>query len=635
MNRVKAIASSLRTLESSLATRVLVTRNQVTHFSLHNPLPLFDRSHHLRFPITHHKLYFSTKPKPNSIVELLLTNDWSQALELKLENRFPSMPHETVLYVIKRLDKNPEKASCFFNWVCKKVWFRPSCSVYSLIVRILAAKDTMKQFWVTLRMMKENGFFLDEETYLTISVGFKREKMDSDSVALTHFYNRMLEENAMQSVVSNVVGIISRSEWGDEVVGELAKLEIQLSDNFVIRVLKELRKTPLKAYKFFHWVGKQSGYEHDTVTYNAVARVLPRAESIEEFWSVIEEMKRVGHELDIDTYIKITRQLQRNRMMEDAVKLYELMMDGSCKPLVQDCNMLLKSISANDKPNLDLVFRVAKKYESTGHTLSKAIYDGIHRSLTSAGNFDEAENIVRTMRNAGYEPDNITYSQMVFGLCKMRRFEEACKVLEDMESSRCIPDIKTWTILIQGHCSANEVDKALLCFAKMIEKGCDPDADLLDVLADGFLSQKRIEGAYELVAEISRKCRISPWQATYKKLIEKLLGVMKFEEALELLRLMKSHNYPPYHLPFVPYISKFGSVEDAEAFLKALSVKSYPSHIVYVQVFESLFREGRLSEAKDLLYKTPHHIRTHSKICKLFGSSETKSDTQAQLLPDP
>lgn len=239
------------------------------------------------------------------------------------------------------------------------------------------------------------------------------------------------------------------------------------------------------------------------------------------------------------------------------------------------------------------------------------------------------------MRNAGYEPDNITYSQMVFGLCKMRRFEEACKVLEDMESSRCIPDIKTWTILIQGHCSANEVDKALLCFAKMIEKGCDPDADLLDVLADGFLSQKRIEGAYELVAEISRKCRISPWQATYKKLIEKLLGVMKFEEALELLRLMKSHNYPPYHLPFVPYISKFGSVEDAEAFLKALSVKSYPSHIVYVQVFESLFREGRLSEAKDLLYKTPHHIRTHSKICKLFGSSETKSDTQAQLLPDP
>ncbi|TKY55263.1 Pentatricopeptide repeat-containing protein [Spatholobus suberectus] len=629
MNRVKAIAASLRMLGSSLATRVPVTQNQVTHFSLHNPLPLLDRSQYLRFPITLHKLCFSTKP--NSVVELVLTNDWSQALERKLENTCPSMTHETVLYVIKRLDKNPEKASCFFNWVSKKEWFRASSSVYSLIVRVLATKDTMKQFWVTLRMMKEKGFYLDEETYKTIFVGFKKAKMNSDSVALTHFYDRMLQENAMQSVAAKVVGIISGSEWGDEVMGELAKLEVQLSDNFVIRVLKELRNCPLKAYKFFHWVGKQSGYEHNTVTYNAVARVLARTDSIEEFWSVIEEMKTVGHELDIDTYIKISRMLQKNRMMEDAVKLYELMMDGSYKPLVQDCSFLLKSISASDRPNLDLVFRVVKKFESTGHTLSKAIYDGIHRSLTGAGKLDEAENIVRTMRNAGHEPDNITYSQVVFGLCKMRRFEEACKVLEEMESCGCIPDIKTWTILIQGHCDANEVDKALLCFTKMIEKGSDPDADLLDVLVDGFLSHKRIEGAYELVIEISRKCRISPWQATYKKLIEKLLGIMKFEEALELLRLMKSHNYPPYHLPFVPYISKFGSVEDAEEFLKALSVKSYPSHAVYVQVFESLFQEGRLSEAKDLLYKSPHHIRTHSKICKLFGSSE--SDTQ--LLPDP
>ncbi|KAG2408200.1 Pentatricopeptide repeat-containing protein [Vigna angularis] len=491
----------------------------------------------------------------------------------------------------------------------------------------------MKLFWITLGMMKEKGFYLNEETYLTIFVRFKKEKMNSDAVALTQFYNRMLEENAMQSAVTKVVGIISVSEWGEEVMGELAKLKILLSDNFVLRVLKELRNTPLKSYKFFRWVGTQPGYEHNTVTYNAFASVLARNDSIQEFWSVIEEMKSVGHQLDIDTYIKISRQLQKNRMMEDAVKLYEHMMDGSYKPLVQDCILLLKSISASDKPNLDLVFRVTRKYESTGHTLSKAIYDGIHRSLTGAGKFDEAENIVRTMRNAGHEPDNITYSQLVFGLCKMRRFEEACKVLEEMQSCGCIPDIKTWTILIQGHCDAMELDKALLCFSKMIEKDCYPDADLLDVLVDGFLSQKRIEGAYKLLIEISRKCRISPWQATYKKLIEKLLEDMKFEEALELLRLMKTHNYPPYHLPFVPYISKFGSMEDAEAFLKALSVKSYPSHAVYVQVFESLFEEGRLSEAKDLLYKTPHHIRTHIKISKLFGSSER--DTQTPQLPDP
>ncbi|XP_057420331.1 pentatricopeptide repeat-containing protein At3g48250, chloroplastic-like [Lotus japonicus] len=625
MIRVKAIAvaTSLRFLNSSLATRVLATRNQVTHFSSYTPQPLLGRSHDLRFPYTHHRIYFSSKP--TSILELVLTNDWSQGVEQELEKCSPSLTHETVLFVLKRLDKNPEKASSFFNWVSEKEWFRASSTVYSLIARILANKETMKQFWVTLRMMKEKGFYLDEETYYTISVGFKRAKMNSDSAALTHFYNRMLEDNTTQSVVTKVVGIVSGSEGGDdgEVKNELAKLEIQLSDNFVIRVMKELRRSPLKAYTFFKWVGEQSDYEHNTVTFNAIARVLARSDSIEEFWSVIEEMKGLGHELDIDTYIKVSRQLQKFRMMEDAVKLYELMMDGSYKPSVQDCYMLLKNISGDDKPNLDLVFRVAKKYESAGHTLSKAIYDGIHRSLTRSGKFDEAENIVNTMRNAGYEPDNITYSQVVFGLCKAGRLEEACEVLEEMESCGCIPDIKTWTILIKGHCDANEVDQALVYFTKMIEKGCDADADLLDVLVEGFLNQQRIDGAYKLMVEISNNCRISPWQATYKKIIERLLGIRKFEEGLDLLRMMKSHNFPPYHEPFVSYVSKFGSVDDTAEFLKALSVKNYPSLSSYLQVFEAFFQEGRLSEAKDLLYKCPHHIRNHSKICELFGSPES------------
>ncbi|KAK0572293.1 hypothetical protein LWI29_029284 [Acer saccharum] len=304
-------------------------------------------------------------------------------------------------------------------------------------------------------------------------------------------------------------------------------------------------------------------------------------------------MKKAGHEMDIDTYIKVSRQLQKCRMMEDAVKLFELMMDCPYKSSVQDCNLLLKSISSSDSPNLDLVFRVANKYESMGNFLSKAMYDGIHRSLTSVGKFDEAEKIMKVMKNAGYEPDNITYSQLVFGLFKARRLDEASELLDKMEANRCVPDIKTWTILIQGHCAVNEVDKALMCFAKLMETNCDADADLLDVLVKGFLRQNRVTGAYELLMGLVEKARLRPWQATYKTLIEMLLGVSKLEEAMGLLRLMKKQNYPPYPEPFIQYISKFGSLQDALDFLKVLSVKEYPSSSAYLHVFQSFFNEGR------------------------------------------
>jgi pentatricopeptide repeat protein len=541
----------------------------VTHFSSSSiSPPLLNRSNDLfRFHNNHQKHHFSSKP--NTILELVFTNDWSEELEKNLENCRESLTHETVVYVLKRLDKNPEKVFTFFKWVSEKEWFMASSSIYSLVLRVLASNKKMKEFWIILRTMKEKGFYLDGETHLTISNGFKKEKMNSDVVALSHFYKGMLQQNAMESVVTKVIDIISGSDWDDDKVeNELANLKIQFSDNFVIRVLKSLRISPLKAYKFFHWVGKQSGYQLNTVIYNAVARVLARTDSIEEFWSVFEEMKSVGHELDLDTYIKISRQFQKSRMMEDAVKLYELMMDSSYKPSVSDCIMLIKSLSASDKPNLDLVSRVAKKFESTGYTLSKAVYDGIHRCLTSVGNFDEAEKIVETMKNAGYEPDNITYSQTVYGFCKLGRFEEARKVIDELQQAHGYgPDLKTWTILIQWYCRAGELDEALLSLYKMMETSCKPDADLLEVLVDGFITQKRIDGAYKLLLEISGTCRICPWQATFKKLIDSLLEVRKFEEALDLLRLMKTKQYPPYHEPFVSHISKFGTMEDAAEFL--------------------------------------------------------------------
>ena len=555
-----------------------------------------------------------------------MANEWSTELENELGSSNLGWTHERVIYILKKLDKYPKKAFDFFKWVCERDGFRPSSSIYGLVLRVLLLED-MTSFWVTLKRMKEEGFYLDEETYLTMLAELKKEKMTRDVSALSHFYQTMLEEAGIDGVVKAIVDVVSRLEWSDEVEKQLEGLVDGLSDDFVIRVLRELRTCPSKALSFFDWVSQHLGYEHNTVTYNALARVLGQGDSIQEFWRVIEEMKGEGFELDLDSYVKISRHLQKYKLMEEAVKLYELMMDSPYKPSIQDCSMLLRRLSATDNPDLSLVFRVANKYESTGRTLSKAAYDGIHRCLTAAGRFDEAEKIMGVMKNAGDEPDNITYSQLVFGLCKAKRLEEACEVLEEMEANKCTPDIKTWTILIQGHCDAGEVDKALICFTKMLGKNCDVDADLLEVLVKGFLGKRKVLGAYNLLVEMVDTAHLKPWQATYKNLIEKLLEVMKLEEAMNLLRLMKKQNYPPYPDPFVSYISKFGTVQDAAEFLKALSVKEYPSSTAYLHIFKSFFKEGRHHEAKDLLFKCPHHIRKHRDICKLFGSVESKSNS--------
>ncbi|GER38479.1 pentatricopeptide repeat-containing protein [Striga asiatica] len=626
MNKAKRILTHYRLVNSlisahspSSAGSIHKQVTRLVHFStFFSP----DKIHTPIKPTSHNqRLFFSSKPE--SLLEIFSSNEWDKKLDKELEGSNLELTHETVMYVLKKLSKEPKKVSFFFKWAVEKNGFEPSSSIYSLVLRIYARKDFLKQFWVAIKEMKEKGCYIDEETYKTIYTTFRGSKMENEATALKHFYERLINENAMEDKVKEVVGVIKNAEWGERVEGELANMEINVSDNFVLRVLKELRGKgyPLKAFKIFKWVEENLNFKHNSVTYNGVLRVLCWEESIVEFWSVLEDMKNAGFELDLDTYIKISRQLQKNKMLVDAVKLYEHMMDSSFKPSITECNSLLRTLATHGSPNLDLVYRVVNKYEAGGNPFSKNIYDGIHRSLASLGKFDEAEEIVEAMKAAGYEPDNITYSQLVFGLCKFRRFEEASAVLDLMEEKGCAPDIKTWTILIKGHCAGYEVDKALLCFAKMVGKGFDADGELLDVLINGFLSQSRTKGAYTLLVQLVQKARLRPWQSTYKNLIQKLLMERKLEEAMDLLRLMKKQNYPPFAEPFVEYISKFGSVDDAHEFLMALSVKEYPAVSAYRHIFKSFFDNGRYSEAKDLLYKCPHHIRKHDAICALFGSA--------------
>ncbi|KAJ0785463.1 putative pentatricopeptide repeat-containing protein BIR6 [Helianthus annuus] len=609
MNPTKRLLSSLR-LANSLYSTQLTRAHQV----------ITTHSH----PFHHTKLFFSSNPQQT--LDLILSQNWSNNLEQQLLKSRTKFSHESVIYVLKKLSKDPQKSSNFFNFVVGQSGFEPSSQIYSLMLRVYANKDSIKQFWVTVHRMKEQGLFVDDQAYLLIVRDFKKLNMVSEVSVFTKFVNSMGKDNVVDDVVKEVVGVVVESEddsgWGNGVEERLKRMGFgfKVSDNFVLRVLKGLRTYPLKALGFFKWVSEGFEFEHNAVTYNAILRVLGREESIEQFWTVFGEMKRDGYEMDLDTYLKITRLFQKRKMLEDAVELYERMMDSPYTPSGQDCGVLLRTIAGSSSPNLDLVFRVVKKFESKGNSLSKNVYDGIHRSLTSVGQFEEAEKIVLAMKDAGYAPDNITYSQLIFGLCKARKLEEAANVIDVMEQNACIPDVKTWTILIQGHCSANEVDKAVIFLANMVEKGCEADADLLDVLTNAFLGQKKTVSAYELLTEMVKSGGVKPWQATYKNLIQNLLSENKFEESLELLRLMKKHDYPPFSEAFIGYVSKYGSVDNALEFLKTSSFKQSPAVSAYQNMFQSLLDEGRELEAKDLLFKSPPHVRKHKSVSSIFGS---------------
>ena len=86
---------------------------------------------------------------------------------------------------------------------------------------------------------------------------------------------------------------------------------------------------------------------------------------------------------------------------------------------------------------------------------------------------------------------------------------------------------------------------------------------------------------------------VVPWQTTYKYLVHKLIRQGHLKPAFEVLGLMKSHGYPPFVDPFIPHISKSGTVDDALGLLNATSLRGLPSRIVYLRLFQAFFKEER------------------------------------------
>ncbi|KAF9599195.1 hypothetical protein IFM89_035654 [Coptis chinensis] len=155
---------------------------------------------------------------------------------------------------------------------------------------------------------------------------------------------------SLDAIVRGVVDVVLGSDWNDDVKKKLGKMNVQLSENVLLEIFTALRGQPFKVLFFFRWVEEHMGYTHNAVTYNSILKVLDKQNSIKEFWDVVKELKSTGHDIDSDTYIKLTRTFQKRMMLTDAVELYELMIDGPYKPSALHCGSLLRAISLADTP---------------------------------------------------------------------------------------------------------------------------------------------------------------------------------------------------------------------------------------------------------------------------------------------
>eukprot|EP00252_Welwitschia_mirabilis_P001614 TRINITY_DN11515_c0_g1_i1.p1 TRINITY_DN11515_c0_g1~~TRINITY_DN11515_c0_g1_i1.p1 ORF type:complete len:497 (+),score=63.76 TRINITY_DN11515_c0_g1_i1:52-1542(+) len=426
-------------------------------------------------------------------------------------------------------------------------------------------------------------------------------------------------DSVRASSSDRIYRVIIREGWTDETLRKLRRFHGNISEESVLQVLENLAETPEFARKFFDWAASFNRSNLGAAAFNALIRIVGTPRRTPDFWEMAEEMRNRGFKMEMKTYVTVSRRFSKKKMNEDHMRLFLWMIEnGEEKPSARDCYMLLKRLSDENSPDIGSAMKVVEGFKKSGGIIKKAIYDGIHRCLTSSGRFEKAAEILDSMKKDGFVPDNITYSQLIFGLCKHKRLDEACSIIEEMEKQNCIPDIETWAVLIEGHCSAGEVDKALHIFKKVSEECSDVDSEILGILVKQLCSRNRESEAYDFFSEMVEKRGLKPPEATYEALITKLIVSEKLQEASIVLRLMKAQGYRPFLHVFYKFFAQKKSVYEANDFLVSLRNFVSPTK-AYVAMVAEFFYAHRQKEAHALVSKCPNQIvRNHKLRSMLF-----------------
>ncbi|XP_050381816.1 pentatricopeptide repeat-containing protein At5g15980, mitochondrial-like [Argentina anserina] len=630
--RLLLLRSHLRSSPHVLSHSQVISQSNLHSFShfhthtLHPKLPTlpptFDFSPNPRLPISRSlssEPEVESKDPDHSVVAEIFSRPRDEAdVRKDLELNSVEFGHDYVLSVLKSVESSPDVARRFFDWVLLYEGKGLSSKSYNQMLCVLGVNGNVEEFWEMVDVMKKKkGYGVSRWVYNRVLEKFEKDGLGSDAEKLRGIF-------ALGSVggsARRVSKIVRNEVWSDDTEKQLQGSGVAFCADLVKMVIEELRAEPTKALIFFRWVEEAGLFKHDQETYNAVARVLARKECQDRFWKVVDDMRSNGYELESETYDKgFTGFLKKRPLIEDAVGLYEIAMAGTSKPSSELCTYLLKKIVVGKELDMGLFSRVVRIYTESGNALTNSMLDAVHKSLISVDRSGVCNKVIKVMVEGGLVVSGSLLSKIAFKLGTAGKEDEANDFINIVLEVGTDPSYKAWSSLIEGCCLGGHLEKASDCFQKMLQREgvASVASGCFEFVVDTYCKKGKATDACKFLSDWVSKRQLKPWQTTYKLLISKLLSQGEFRDALHILGLMKNDGYPPFIDPFIKHVSKYGTGDDAIAFLKTMASKEFPSTIVFLRVFEAYFKAGRRSEAQDFLSTCPGYIRNHADVLNLF-----------------
>ncbi|WOH09503.1 hypothetical protein DCAR_0728960 [Daucus carota subsp. sativus] len=433
-------------------------------------------------------------------------------------------------------------------------------------------------------------------------------------------FDGMLEANGKGGVERTTVHLVFRElmrrdskfkNVKDEGIAELvlkcAKIGVFIKGEWLCNLVIGLcRKGNLsKAWSLLHDL-MDLGCLDIVSSCNALLTSLERVKDFKRMNLLLQQMKDKGIQPDVVTFGILTKHLCKFHRVDEALDVYQKMVDGSegilVRPDVVLHNTLISGLCkvGRQEEGLEMVEQMKVKHGCMPNT---STFNSLIDGFCKAGELDRANEIFDLMNKEGILPNIITVNTLVDGFCKHGRVHTGIKFFRQMQGKGLKGNVNTYTSLINAFYKSNNIEKSAELFDEMLDAGCTPDAKVYYTMISGLTNAGRLDDASFIVSKM-KKAGFQLDTVAYNVLIGGFCRRKRFDKAVELLADMEDHDVKPDNVTYntlISYFSESGDFKTARRVMKKMVHDGLvPTVITYGALIHAYCLAGYLDEALTL-----------------------------------
>ncbi|MCL7024649.1 hypothetical protein MKW94_003369 [Papaver nudicaule] len=409
---------------------------------------------------------------------------------------------------------------------------------------------------------------------------------------------------------------------------ELNRLGFRLNEELVLKVLnhcidKKKGTGTQEIYaclKFFDWAGRQPGFSHTRVTFNAIFKILTKEKLMNVMLSFLDKFKNQRHGHNVRFYDTLVMGYAIAGKPEIALQLF-----GKMRFQGLDLDSFAYHVFLNalvEQGIFDVVDVIFKQITMRG--LDNEVTSSLRvKSFVKQNKLKEAEAFLRGLESSGGTVNDSMLGILVDALCKANKFDEAGKLLKDFWELKNVPMPAAYDKWIRNLVRAGNINEAMEFLRdKQFLEGYLPVAFRYNVLIGRLLRENRLMDVYDLLLEM-REGKVTPDKGTMNSVLCFFCKAGMVDVAFDLYNSRLEYGLSLSSMAYNYLINTLcgdGSVDDAYAVLSdSIDQGYFPGKKTFAILARALIRVNRLDKMINVIkFALEHNVPCDDIFCEVI-----------------